>query len=84
MATSAFPEVKVSIALFKNTENKSITSIIMIKDKNKEVYTSPLTEVLVVRFEDSILVVSGPGSGYNDSGNAGNNMTEDDSFFYSF
>jgi len=50
-----FSEVNVSIALFKNTENKSITSIIMIKDKNKEVYTSPITEALELRFEGNLL-----------------------------
>lgn len=58
MTAPAFSEVNVSIALFKNTENKSITSIIMFKDKNKEVYTSPITEALELRFEGTILDAS--------------------------
>lgn len=76
MTAPAFSEAKVSIALFKNTENKSITSIIMIKDKNKEVYTSPITEALELHFE-GVLCGSpdygdpgapgsfGPGNEYN-------------------
>ena len=56
----------------------------MIKDKNKEVYTSPITEALELRTEESILVISGPGSGYNNSGNAGNSLTEDPGYTYSF
>ena len=52
--------------------------------KQKEVYTSPLAEVLEVRFENCILDVSGPGSGYNNNGNAGNEMTENGDYTYSF
>lgn len=41
--------VRITIA-----DNKSKQSIIMIKDKNKEVYTSPITEALELRFEGLI------------------------------
>ena len=58
MAAPDYSEVNVSIALFKNTENKSITSIIMIKDKNKEVYTSPITEALELCFEGALMDAS--------------------------
>ena len=50
--------------------------------KQKQIYVSPETETLVVRFEGSLMTVSGPGSGYNKSGNAGNTMTEDDDYDY--
>lgn len=70
-----FSEVNVSIALFKNTENKSITSIIMIKDKNKEVYTSPITEALELHFEapllDASITPDSVNSGYDNNWDLG-------------
>ena len=49
--------------------------------KIKEIYSQPQCETLVVRFEGNIM---SPGSGYSKSGNAGNTMTEDDDYSYSF
>ena len=51
-------------------------------NKNKLLYEAPEAQTLVVRFEENIM--SGPGSGYNKSGNAGNTMDEDDDYNYSF
>ena len=56
----------------------------MKKTTRKTSYTSPEVELLVVRSEGSLLNVSGPGSGYNNSGNAGNSMSEDGNYTYSF
>lgn len=47
----------------------------MIKDKNKEVYTSPQTEVLVVRFEapllDASITPDSVNSGYDNDWDLG-------------
>ena len=49
----------------------------------KTMYITPESELLIFGFEENFLQ-SGPGSGYNKSGNAGNDMTEDDDYRYSF
>ena len=49
----------------------------------KHLYTAPEAELLVVRFEENFLT-SGPGSGYNDAGNAGNALLENDAFNFIF
>ena len=53
-------------------------------NKIKQAYNRPTTEILVIRFEEGILNTSGPGSGYNRSGGAGNEMNEDPDYNYSF
>ena len=49
----------------------------MIKDKNKEVYTSPQTEILVIRSEGELLVNS---PFFGDTGTAGGDpgLNDDD------
>ena len=56
----------------------------MRMNKMKSLYEAPTTDILVVRFEGALLTVSGPGSGYNRSGGAGNEMNEDSDYTYSF
>ena len=53
-------------------------------EKIKVTYDRPTTNLLVIRCKQSLLNVSGPGSGYNKSGHAGNDMQEDDNYTYSF
>ena len=48
----------------------------------KSFYEAPEAELLLVKFEENIM--SGPGSGYNTNGNAGNELTEDSDYTYSF
>lgn len=48
----------------------------------KQFYTAPEAELFLVRFEKSIL--SGPGSGYSATGQAGNDLRENDENNYSF
>ena len=48
----------------------------------KQLYTAPEAELIVVRFEGNVL--SEPGSGYNLSGSAGNDLEEKDDYTYSF
>ena len=50
--------------------------------QTKQVYETPTTESLELRFEG--MVCTSPGSGYNRSGGAGNVMNEDDDYNYSF
>lgn len=53
----------------------------------KEIYSQPTAEIFELRLSANVLQgtsPNGPGSGYNKNGNAGNTMTEDDGYSYSF
>ena len=50
-------------------------------NKKKSLYEAPTTDILVVRFEQALLVVSDPGSasnGFNTNNNLGGLGDEDD------
>lgn len=51
--------------------------------KQKHLYTAPEADLLVVRFEENF-VISGPGSGYDETGNAGVDLFEQDVFNFIF
>ena len=53
-------------------------------NKKLKAYEAPKTEALELSFEGGILAASGPGSGYNKDGGAGNGMWDDDDYSYDF
>lgn len=50
----------------------------------KTLYVNPVIELLDAELEEGVLIVSGPGSGYNNNGNPGNDLSEDDEYNYNF